>query len=349
MLSQFVLTALIALLGGILGLKAKIPAGAMFGSMLSVALFNLITGTAFFPSDLKVITSSLVGAFIGVKIFRKDILNLPKIAIPAIIMIVVMLSYNIICGLLLAHFSDIDITSSILSMSPGGSSEMAIVAMDLGANTAIVTSVQVLRMMVIIGCTPFMLRFAIKKFNQDNSEEPATAPVKSVAQKVPPRKNISNTMKTILIACLFGLVGRFLRFPAGALCFSMIAVTGYNIATGQGFIPLKVKRFAQISNGAMIGMRVNIGDFIAIGGAMKIIIPLIIGWLLVNALLSIFMIRQGMDLKTAIIATAAGGMTDLGILAEEIGGNSAQILAMQFTRMVGVIMICPTLAILLSQ
>lgn len=53
MIEQIALTLLIGLLGGLLFKKLKIPAVFMIGSMVVVAIINVIFGNLYVPRNLK--------------------------------------------------------------------------------------------------------------------------------------------------------------------------------------------------------------------------------------------------------------------------------------------------------
>ena len=52
----FFITILIAVIGSYIALKLNFPAGAMIGSLFAVAIFNIITGEAYLPQNIKIIT-----------------------------------------------------------------------------------------------------------------------------------------------------------------------------------------------------------------------------------------------------------------------------------------------------
>ena len=52
-------------------------------------------------------------------------------------------------ALLLDHFTDINLTSIILGLAPGGQAEIALIAMALDANLAVVMVLHVLRSLII--------------------------------------------------------------------------------------------------------------------------------------------------------------------------------------------------------
>ncbi len=56
--------------------------------------------------------------------------------------------YNILFGYAIARFSTLDMATGLLSISPGGALDMAILAPDLGGDSAIVALLHVCRQIV---------------------------------------------------------------------------------------------------------------------------------------------------------------------------------------------------------
>ena len=50
-LVQLLFTLLVAVAGGLLAQKIKVPAGAMIGAMVAVAALNIVTGQAYLPTE----------------------------------------------------------------------------------------------------------------------------------------------------------------------------------------------------------------------------------------------------------------------------------------------------------
>ena len=53
-----------------------------------------------------------------------------------------------------------------------------------------------------------------------------------------------------------GLLGKLSGIPAGTMIFAMAAVSVYNVITGKGYLPMWLKKAAQMCSGALIGVQV---------------------------------------------------------------------------------------------
>ena len=58
-------TLLIAAAGGLIGIRLKIPAGALIGAMLAVAAFKIGTGKGELPITFRLGAQIVVGGMIG--------------------------------------------------------------------------------------------------------------------------------------------------------------------------------------------------------------------------------------------------------------------------------------------
>ncbi len=59
----FIITLLVGLIGAVIALKLKVPAGAMIGSLFAVAIFNILTSNADLPQSYKIIAQISTGTF----------------------------------------------------------------------------------------------------------------------------------------------------------------------------------------------------------------------------------------------------------------------------------------------
>lgn len=73
-LSRALLTLTIGTIGGLIGYKLKIPAGAMIGSLLAVAVFNISLGTlGKIPGGVIIAVQIVLGSALGMS-FTKGII-----------------------------------------------------------------------------------------------------------------------------------------------------------------------------------------------------------------------------------------------------------------------------------
>ena len=152
-----VCTVVVATVGGALGRAAGIPAGILVGSMLIVIAMNLSYGKAYLPMPLKRLAQILSGAYIGCTLDRESILRLRYLILPAVIILAVYIPTSLLCGWLNARLNRRDLRESMLSATPGGASDMALIAADLGVESMDLMVIQVLRMVSVIIIFPQMV------------------------------------------------------------------------------------------------------------------------------------------------------------------------------------------------
>lgn len=145
-----VCTVAVAAVGGGLGRAAGIPAGILVGSMLVVIAMNLTYGRAYLPMPLKRAAQILSGAYIGCTLTRESIFQLRYLLLPAVIILAVYIPTSLLCGWLNARIFRRELRESMLSATPGGASDMALIAADLGVESMDLMVIQVLRMVSVI-------------------------------------------------------------------------------------------------------------------------------------------------------------------------------------------------------
>ncbi len=158
-LSAFLLTNAVGAIGGILFYRLKVPAGAMIGSMIAVLAFNLLVGSAYYPSEIRQYVQIFSGILIGSRIQRKDIGELKKVIVPSLLLLVGMFTLNLAFALLFTRFGGLDINTALFASAPGGMADMALISEALGANTAQVAMLQLLRILFIISLFPILFKW----------------------------------------------------------------------------------------------------------------------------------------------------------------------------------------------
>jgi hypothetical protein len=157
-------TLLLAAVGGYVGLKLKLPAGALLGAMIAVAVANLGFGyVGQIPSNFRVAAQMVVGGMLGLSITRETVASLRTMLLPAVILVVVMIGTSLIAGWILARVTGWDLATAFFSSSPGGMTEMTLASMSFGADTATVALLQLMRMLSVVSIMPLVLKILLKK------------------------------------------------------------------------------------------------------------------------------------------------------------------------------------------
>ncbi len=154
-------TLLFAAIGGILGDKIKLPAGALIGAMVAVGAYNIFGNQAYMPPQFRLGIQILAGAMIGLQINQETLSGLKMLLVPALIMIVSVMAICFTAGFLMYKFTGLDLTTALFASAPGGMTEMSLAADSLGANAPQVALLQLIRLLSVIIILPFLVRFIL--------------------------------------------------------------------------------------------------------------------------------------------------------------------------------------------
>ncbi|MEG1972098.1 MAG: AbrB family transcriptional regulator, partial [Oscillospiraceae bacterium] len=117
-----------------------------------------------------------------------------------------------------------------------------------------------------------------------------------------------------------------------------------NILTGKAYMPSEAKMAAQIAAGAFIGCSVEKSDIIRLKYIFKPAIILLLAMLVLNLTMG-FIIHavSPLDLLTALMCAVPGGMSDIPLIAADMGVDAAKVTVMQFMRLLIGIGLFPSL------
>lgn len=346
---SLVYTLLAATAGGLLIKKFKVPAGAMIGAMLAVALLGIFTGQAYLPSEIKVVLQIIAGTFIGLGIEKKDVVALKKVIRPAIINVAAVILLTLAMGFLLYYFTDFDLPTALLSCAPGGVVDMALISYDIGADASVVSILQLTRLVSVIVLFPPLITRIVKLFNKRKAktEELAAAPEEEAvleAEELAEKHGWKEIFITCLVGAASGLLGFFLGIPAGTIVFSMAGVAALNIFWGKAYLPKPVRTGAQICSGGLIGEGITLAALIGLKDAIVPALLFVLGHFLISMVLSIRLYRTTtMNLPTAFFCCAPGGMQEFSLIAPDFGADASKVMTFQLLRVVCVIGLYPTL------
>lgn len=150
---------------------------------------------------------------------------------------------------------------------------------------------------------------------------------------------------TLLIGLAGAGVGVALRFPAGALVGSTLAVALVN-----GFVdkieivspPTQVRLVLQVGLGIIIGSRFTREAFFTLKDLWQP--ALLCAAIAISAgILSGLLVSRwlGVEQLSAFLGSAPGGLSDLSLIALDMGAQGSTVLVMHLVRLVCVILIVP--------
>lgn len=340
-------TAAAAAAGSWLFYRCKIPAGALIGAILFSAAFNLLTGHGSFPTIVKPMVQAIAGGFIGQRITRRDVAELKGILGAGILMFVCMAGYNLLVGALMAQVTSLDLATALASTMPAGLSDTAIISADMGADPALSTAMQIIRLLFCVAVLPQLaFRVCARRGGQGADPDPAQVP----GYKPPEVQTPRNIAVTALEAVGAGLLGKLAGVPAGAMVFAVFAVAARNLRTqGRAYLPKWLRLGAQCVSGMCVGAVISVQD---VANMRLLLLPIVIMLcsLVVCNYLCAFLIYRlcRLDFSTCLFGAIPAGVSDMALIATEMGGDAPKVAVLHLVRYVGILSVMPMIIKLIT-
>lgn len=140
---------------------------------------------------------------------------------------------------------------------------------------------------------------------------------------------------TILCALAVGYFLDRIHLPGGMMVGAVIGACLLGITTQQSYMPAPAKTMAQIIAGAFIGSGITREDVCEMKTVVKPALILIPCLLVINIIAGLLVYATGkMDLMTALMCCVPGGISDIPMIAADMGADPSIVVTMQFIRLV---------------
>ncbi len=161
-MEKIIITCFVAAAGGLAGYKLGLPAGTFMGAMTAVAAYNILTGNAVIPSQLKILAQIILGGIIGTGLSMTVLRGFRELVIPVAIFVGLLFVFSLFSAIVLTKFTDLDLVTALFSCSPGGLNEMTIIADSYKAHVPTVAIIHLSRILSVVIFYPVIARFFIK-------------------------------------------------------------------------------------------------------------------------------------------------------------------------------------------
>ena len=240
---QYLETLAIGTIGGLLFLVAGLPGGLITGAMLAVGSAAMLGRSMAVPAHLTQAVLVLLGISLGSLMSRQLLQHVG--AYPVTIGLLALATFCTTFGssYYLQRMHGWDRTSAFLAASPGALSQIALLAIEKGADMPAIAVVQTLRVIILTAALPLIL--------VATGLTSSSAPVLTMTVASP-----LGLVGLIGASVAVSLVLRMMNFPASWLFGAMI---GSSVLHGAGLIdgglPPLVRGIALIGIGTLIGSR----------------------------------------------------------------------------------------------
>jgi membrane AbrB-like protein len=148
---------------------------------------------------------------------------------------------------------------------------------------------------------------------------------------------------TLALAALGGGLAIVLHVPAGGIIGALVLVSVVSLTTGRvPQLPPRLQRTARILTGTVIGS--GVGPHLLEGlGDFWLPALLLAGWTIVVAMSLGYWVhrRTGLDLGTALFSFAPGGMTEMVMVAQDLGADVRLVSLIALLRMLSTVTLVP--------
>lgn len=345
----FLLTLLVAYVFGTLAVRLKIPAGGMIGAMVGVALLNLFTGQAYMYSPLRTAIQVCLGTMSGYRVGRGELRTMRKLIVPILFMLVICLILNVGFGVVILKTTSLDIGTALLSITPGGASDMVFIASDMGADTGMVGLLQSLRMIYCNGVLPIFFVAMIKRKSGNAAPGEPFGKGEGVRKELISRDS-RKRIAMFLVSTCGGLLFKKLGVPGGTLVGALVFTVIFTCLFGKTEYPVPLRKYQQILSGAYIGTSITWATISGIPSMAFAVVVILVDIMVYVLLMSFILGRiSDMDYGTRMLCSTPGGIGEASILSEELGMDTAVVAIMNTVRMIVVVATFPTIIFWLTK
>jgi membrane AbrB-like protein len=322
-------TALIAAVGGFLFNLIHMPVPWMLGPLAALLIYKgIFRKSTAWPLTIREASQIILGFVMGRSFSpeagREIIHSFPAMFVTTVLII----AFTMLCGHIMSRHSSFSYSSCILGNIPGGMTQTALLCDEIeDADVSAVTILQTIRLLTVIFLVPFLVLHstsALSALSQNNQGIPA-APV---------FEHYPLLVLYILLSALAGLGARKIRIPTPYLLGPMLVVAVPSLIGVQApHMPSVVVSAAQACFGAYLGNTIDIGKM----EEYKKLLPFAFGITFAVIALSmlagyILTLITHMDLLTAFLATAPGGMSEMAVTAISVKADLPTVTSYQLFR-----------------
>lgn len=321
--------------------RLRVPAGQMLGSVAVTAVVNILVMEVTYSPEVKFMSRILAGILIAMRIKREDVENLKQVLRPLIVLVLGMLAYTVGLAYFFDLVSEMEFKTALFACVPGGLTDISLMAEDYGANMPQVALVQTLRLMSIMLFFPgICLRIAKKTKGESLSLEMGRER-KKLSFRIS-EAEVAQGVRSFVFAGLGGYALGCFGIPAGELLGAMGVTLYRKLSRDQGYFYPPLRVVVQVVVGIIVGARITQETIDSLIALFPVAVASTI-FVLAFALGMGYALHRffGVDLVTALLSCAPGGVQEMVLVTDSLGGDVSFVTSMQIFRLIAVLTIFP--------
>lgn len=164
---NYLISTIIALIGALVGVRFRIPAGTMIIPAVLAALAGIL-GIPAAPWPPLVMASAylILGLQIGGNFDAAVVAQLRRLGWFILLSNLFLLGVSALLAVCLMPLLEIDLLSAYLAATPGGLDSVAVMATDLKADAALILAVHSLRLISVLVIGPYLVQTVAQRLNR---------------------------------------------------------------------------------------------------------------------------------------------------------------------------------------
>jgi uncharacterized protein len=162
-LHDWLFTAAALVLGAIVAIASRTPAGSLLAPMVVAAALTLVVGDFQVPAILREPAFAAIGLQVGLRFTPKLVREAGRLLMPTLLCVGALLVSCFGLALLLDATTDATLLDAYLATTPGGLYAVLAAAFGTGADTTFVIAVQTLRLFVMVLLAPVVVRRLVRR------------------------------------------------------------------------------------------------------------------------------------------------------------------------------------------
>ncbi|CAM3736451.1 AbrB family transcriptional regulator [Alkalicoccus chagannorensis] len=328
-------TLIPAVLGGFLFQTLNLPLPWMLGPLTAVLLYQESASRPLLWSPLiKQLGLIVLGISFGLYFQTELLMQITTYFAPYILMTTILLSAAVSLGLLTARLTGLSRTPSVFGAIPGGLTEMVIASEELKAQPQQVLIFQTVRLVVVLFTVPALMIYLFTGSGTPEAEMPSG-------------DGISFFSPEALLFLGVGAAGFLLQrlLPAGIMIIPLLLTVVLMISPVMlPAVPELLFYSAQLAVGVSLGISISFSD-IRKAGSYSLYFALIAFLLIALSMLLGLLLAwwTGMEIETALLSTAPGGIVEMVLTASVTGADPAVVTSLQLLRVILIVTFVPPL------
>ncbi|WP_112181114.1 MULTISPECIES: AbrB family transcriptional regulator [Paraliobacillus] len=323
---------LVGVIIGLLFTWLHVPLPWILGPLIGIFAVQTVTRIEVQASlPLRKVSFTIMGIQIGTTFTATTFTDVMPYIIPYGLFTLLLIAISLIAAYLLSKWLPIDPITSMLGSIPGGLSAIIALSESVKGNTGLVTIFHTIRLLSVLLIVPFV---ASHYFIPVNSTTLQSAVV----------VNQGPLWTVALYVVIYFIAFRFeKKVPAALVIIPMILVGILQMLPIQLFIlPNVFYIFAQLTLGIYLGYSISLKDIQKAGKFALYYFLLSVFLIIVAGSFGyIFSMLTAVDLATAILSFAPGGLIEMALTAQSVGGDSSIVSSLQTIRLLTIVLLVP--------